>query len=207
MDMTKAFENFDDKLKGLKEIVKECDRILISSEPLSFVSDNVNFFTKSFLINLCGYLETYLKDVLELFILDINEELKKSAFPHNLVRWSIETKPNTKAKVSTILEKGKCRYEPLMIKLQKRDLDPFISGNPFRTRELFKMFGFDLGSSQYFNNSKELINTIIVKRNNILHHNDDASDLSNSDILTQIKEIKNYAMEIDNIIGEKRINC
>lgn len=190
----------------MKATIEECDNILISDEPVEFIYTHANFLTKSFLINLCGYLETYLKDVLELLLLDYNEIISRNKIPQNLVRWSLEKKPNTSVKVSALLDKKYCNFNDLSIKLKKKDLDGFISGNPFRTRQLFEMFGINLTDCSYYQTNKELINSIVVKRNNVLHHNDDASDLSNSDIIIQIEEIKNYALEIDKIVEKKITN-
>lgn len=204
MDTTKAFQGFENKLKDLEETIRECDKIIISDIPVKFVYDNANFLTKSFLINLCGYLETYIKDVLESLLFDLNKRIKKENLPYNLIRWNIEQKPNIDAKMSSTLEKKYCRNEILDIKIKKKDLDNFISGNPFRTRDLFQMFGIDLEKNNDFIKHREIINTIVTKRNNILHHNDDASDIANSDILIFLNEIKLYANALD-IEIEQRI--
>lgn len=206
MDITKALNNFNSKIEDLIITVQECDSILISDQPIGFIESNTNFLTKSFLISLCGYLETYLKDVLEILLLDYQERIASYELPYNLIRWNIEQKPNSSAKVSSLLEKKMCRSEIVELRIKKKDLDGFISGNPFRTRELFEMFGFNLDSTEFFNSNKELINTVITKRNNILHHNDEASDLSNSDVLGHIEIIKNYASEIDKLIEPKITN-
>ena len=65
------------------------------------------------------------------------------------------------------------------------------------------MFGFELDKNVKFIQSKEKINLIVIKRNNILHHNDSASDISNSDILSYIEEIENYSKNIDEQIESK----
>lgn len=203
---TKVFENFKEKLEDLEKTVNDCNDIIISDEPLSFVYENANFLTKSFLISLCGYLETYLKDVLEVLIIDYNERIIRENFPYNLVRWSIENKDKSDSKVQNLLDKKKTRFEDLSIKLKKKDLDGFISGNPFRTKELFIMFGINLEEIDYYNQNKDTVNQIVVKRNNILHHNDDASDLSNQDILNYVTEIKNYCKKLDEQIECKITN-
>ena len=204
--VTKAFHNYKEKLSDLKNTIIDCNNIIISDNPTGFVYDNANFLTKSFLITLCGYLESYLKDALEILILDYNDRIKNENYPYNLIRWSIENKDKSDSKVQTLLEKKKTRFENLEIKLKKKDLDSFISGNPFRTNELFKMFGFELDKNEKFIEYKEKINLIVIKRNNILHHNDNASDISNSDILSYIEEIENYSKNIDEQIESKIIN-
>lgn len=206
MDITNAYKNFDTKLKDLENTINDFNKIIISETSFGFVYDNANFLTKSFLINLCGYLETYLKDVLELLLLDFNERIRAENLPYNLIRWNIEQKPNSNAKMVSLLEKKHCRFESFEFKIKKKDLDNFISGNPFRTKEIFEMFGINLEANSEFNNYKDLINTIVTKRNNILHHNDEASDLANSDIIMYLKEIKKYIIAIDREIASKIVN-
>lgn len=195
--VTKVFKNFEEKLDDLEKTVKDCNDIIISDEPLIFVYENANFLTKSFLISLCGYLETYLKDVLEVLIMDYNERISKENFPYNLIRWNIENKENSDSKILSLLDKKKSRFESLTLKIKKKDLDSFISGNPFRTKELFSMFGINLDEVDYYNKNKDTVNQIVTKRNNVLHHNDDASDLSNLDILQYINEVKKYCNNLD----------
>jgi hypothetical protein len=201
---TKAFFDYNKKLEDLERTINDCNSVLISDTPSSFVYDNANFLTKSFLIALCGYLETYLKDVLEILIIDYNERISRENFPYNLIRWTIENKEKPDSKVQALLERKKSRFEHFQVKLKKKDLDPFISGNPYRTKDLFEMFGFDLDEEYDFNSRKETINHIVLKRNNILHHNDDASDISNTDVLQFIIEIRDYSKKLDELI-EPRI--
>ena len=197
---TNSYNNLVEKITSLNKTIEDCNHILISDQPIDFVYENANFLTKSFLVNLCGYLETYLKDALEILIIEYDRRLNQQKIPYNLVRWSIEQKSNSKSKVNSLLEDKHCRNENIELKLKKKDLDSFISGNPFRTKELFKMFGVDLEKNLIFNEMKDLIKTIVEKRNNILHHNDDASDIGNQDIMKYATEFINYSKIIDDEI-------
>jgi hypothetical protein len=40
-------------------------------------------------------------------------------------------------------------------------------------------------------------NTIVVKRNKVVHHNDEASDISNDDLKNYIDSLKKYLANID----------
>ena len=53
---------------------------------------------------------------------------------------------------------------------------------------------------------EDAVNQIVVKRNNILHHNDNASDLSNQDVLQFIEVIKKYSKKLDEEIQLRIIN-
>ncbi|WP_409050269.1 HEPN domain-containing protein [Siphonobacter sp. SORGH_AS_0500] len=75
-----------------------------------------------------------------------------------------------------------------------------MSGNPFRTKSLFKKFGIDLDKNDIFNIQKESVNNIVNKRNKVLHHNDEASDISNQDLLRHIDSLVEYMTNIDKIV-------
>ena len=63
------------------------------------------------------------------------------------------------------------------------------------------MIGIDLGSSEKFVEHKSLVGTIVNKRNNIIHHNDEASDISFSDLLVHIDVFLEYMLSIESLLS------
>ena len=96
------------------------------------------------------------------------------------------------------------QFNHLKIKIKKKQLDEHISGSPYQTVKLFRNIGIDLEALDEFNDLKEKINMIVVKRNKILHHNDDASDISFSDIIGYISDIDRYMKVLDKSTEEAK---
>ena len=69
----------------------------------------------------------------------------------------------------------------------------------YKTINLFKKFGINLKSNPDFSARKDRIGNIVTKRNQIVHHNDNASDISLNDVIENINFIKEY---IDILTGE-----
>ena len=182
-------ESYERLLDDLKLMAQETNRFL-STDTDVFISKNINFFTKSFMIMMCAYLEFYIKDISMVIIDEMNIRLEKNQIPYNLIKWYLSK--NKK------LEGSELKFEHLVIKILKDELD--ISGNPFRTEALFKNFGIKLQGNIEFETRKDRIQTLVSKRNNIIHHNDNASDLSVTDIIENILYIKSYILAIDNIV-------
>ena len=189
MDKSSYIDSYQEQYTKLVEIIDETNKSLISDEPDKFIVDNVNFFTKSFLVMMCAYLESYLKDALMVIIDDVNLRLDSTKIPHNLIKWTLNIEKEFK--------ENEYKFEHLKIKLKKKELDEYISGNPFKTRDLFKKFGIALDKNETFNLQKDIINTIVVKRNKVVHHNDEASDISNIDLKDFIEILRNYLTTID----------
>ena len=192
MDNTNHKEAYIAQLVNLKGIIEVANSRIVSETPDDFFQANANFFTKSFLVIMCAYLESYLKDALMVIIDETNNKLNDSKLPHNLVRWSLN--------IEKELKEAECKFEDFKIPIKKKELDDFISGSPFRTKDLFKKFGVNLEGNAMFNSHKERINAIVVKRNKIIHHNDSASDVSNSDLIVNIEAIVEYISNIDQVI-------
>lgn len=192
MNNTQHKDIYITQLDKLREIIETANQRIVSDTPDEYFQNNVNFFTKSFLVVMCAYLEAYLKDALMVIIEETNAKLTHVKLPHNLIKWSLNIKMEFK--------ENDLKYEDFKIAIKKKELDDFISGNPYRTKDLFKKFGIDLDKDEEFKTHKDLINSIVVKRNKIVHYNDDASDVSNSDLQNNIEAISSYITNIDKVI-------
>ena len=79
------------------------------------------------------------------------------------------------------------------IRLSKKEVDDLVSGNVYKTKDALLLVGVDLACDMNeWETWKDLIQTIVTRRNNVVHHNDDASDLSFGDIKTYIKKVEEY---------------
>ena len=185
--MTNIYNDYKIQLEKLKEVVNKTNENSVAEEPYPFFEENINFFTKSFLVNICAYLESFIKDITYSCIENINSRIESTEIPHNLILWDLNYGKEIKEKAFG--------FKNLKVNIKKKDLDAHISGSPYRTKDLFKNIGIDLESNQKYVDFKDNINMIVVKRNKVLHHNDDASDISFNDILNFIDVVDNY-MEV-----------
>jgi hypothetical protein len=191
MEYSALYEKYEALLKTLKEIIAQSQLRVISEEPDSIFSDNVNFFVKSYLINICTYLEAYLQDIAFEYSGRVSERLKKAKIPHNFLY----------GKLSKDIKEKELEYVDATYKYDKKELSEIISGNPYKTISAFRLIGIDLRSSEKFVEHKDLVGTIVNKRNNIIHHNDEAIDISFSDLLLHIDVLLEYMRSIYNLLS------
>ena len=182
-------------LNELDLLNSETENKVICDNPDSFITKNVNFFTKSFMITLCAYLESFLKDITMTVVDNTNQKLAISKIAYNLVKWSV-----LKKKELGELNDNELNFEDLKIKITKKELDDFISGSPYKTEKLFKKIGIKLHEDSTYLRQKEKIISIVEKRNKIVHHNDSASDISFSDIRSNIIVINEYMENLNKLI-------
>lgn len=192
---TKTCSTHISLMDALVSLIKETEKRILEAEDVYFTR-NANYFCKSFLITGCTYLESYLKEIAAVIIIETEERLKANTIASNLVRWSLE-----KANFKTI------KFEAFSLNISEKDIDDNISGNVDRTMLLFKKLGIDLDSNPDFFEKKGRIAPVIVKRNNIIHYNDDASDLSLGDVVHIIDEISEYIEIIDNWVSKQIHPC
>ncbi len=188
--MSEALDNTVSLLNDLKDLVHETNRKTLEEDPEPYFPRNVNFFNKSFMVILCTYLELYLKDVILFVITEMNQRLKESNLPYNLVKWSLnkdrESKPKDYDSVGNFV-----------LELDKKEIDKEVSGDVGKTIAAFKKLGIFLEENSKFKKYKNEVGYIISKRNNIIHHGDNASDIAFRDVIANIESTLEYIRSID----------
>ncbi|HDL7013792.1 TPA: hypothetical protein PXM35_000145 [Yersinia enterocolitica] len=191
MENTECYERYRSLFLALKEIIKETEKHTILEEN-EFFNRNINFFVKSYLITLCTYLESYLTEAATWHCERLNIRLKEACLPHNFLLWRVKKEFKDK----------ELKYSNADLTVEKSEISDSLSGNPYKTIKSFSYFGVNLISSAEFNSNKDVVNTVVIKRNNIIHHNDNANDISLSDINGYIDLFLIYIKSIDKVIFE-----
>lgn len=191
MENTECYGQYSSLFVSLKEVIKETEQLAILDEN-KFFSININFFVKSYLITLCTYLESYLSEVATWHCDKINLRLKEACLPHNFLLWRVKKEFKDKD----------LKYSNADLKVDKSEISDGLSGNPYKTIKAFSYIGVNLVSSPEFNSNKDVVNSIVIKRNNIIHHNDNANDISLSDIVGYIDLFLVYIKIIDTLVCE-----
>ncbi|MBZ5488175.1 hypothetical protein HW452_11640 [Halomonas aquamarina] len=184
------FGRYQSLYDNLFEIIELSEDRVLSENPDNLFSDNVNFFVKSYMINICSYLEAYLQDLAYEYAKEINRRIRIARIPHNFICWKASRDPKDKD----------LAFENADYPSSKRDISDGLSANPYKTLKAYRLLGIDLSKEDGFNKNKDLINTVVNKRNNIIHHNDNAIDVSFSDLSSNIKVFKLYMGAIRNAV-------
>lgn len=191
MEYRALYQKYEALLTTLKGIIAQSQARVLREEPDDIFSENINFFVKSYLINICTYLEAYLQDVALEYSGRVTVRLKKAKIPHNFLY----------GKLAKDIKEKELEYVDASYAYSKKELSDIISGNPFKTISAFRLIGIDLGASEKFVEHKNLVGTIVNKRNNIIHHNDEASDISFSDLLVHIDVFLEYMLSIEGLLS------
>ncbi|MDF3124746.1 HEPN domain-containing protein [Rheinheimera sp. 1928-s] len=184
---------YETLFESLKLVVSSSEQRVISDEPDPLFIDNVNFFVKSYLISVCSYLEAYLQDIAFRYSQTLSSRVTAAKIPHNFLHW----------RLNTGIKDKQLSYSHIALPVTKKDISDVISANPYRTLKLFQSLGVDLSKNEKFESRKDLINTIVTKRNNIVHHNDEAADISFGDIRIYIGVIVPYMAAIKESVEEQ----
>ncbi len=186
MDIEAVVDTYKKGLVELNLMVSATEHEVIhGTHGVPLVTDNINFFTKSFLISTCAHLEMCVKEIVFAVATDIDTRLSSASVPVSIIEWRY----NQKQKKETSKTNANC----CAIGMTKKEVDDLVSGNVYRTKDALLLVGVDLASNVLLWESwKDLIQAIVTRRNNIVHHNDDASDLSLGDIRSYINSVTEY---------------
>lgn len=192
MEYKDLYDKYEGLFTSLREIIISSENRVLSDEPDEIFSSNVNFFVKSYLINICTYLEAYLQDIAHEHTSRVSERLKEAKIPHNFLYWKLAKEVKDKD----------LAFEDAAYSVNKKEISDIISGNPYKSIKAFRLIGVDLSSDDKFTEHKDLVNSVVNKRNNIIHHNDDASDISFNDLLSHIDIFLEYMASIYGILDD-----
>jgi len=203
---TTSYKRYIDNLNDLRAFVNDSQKIQVgqSSEfgAEQFVLEHANFLTKSALVQLCVCLESYLKDVLSEMYKEYQQRVANANLPKNVIVIASRDKENKFSKAAANsarkdLEKRENAEAVFLLQENENGFDDFISGNPDRTKETFSYMGIDLDKVSSYIQHKDLIRSIVSKRNKVLHYNDQASDLTFPDIIQISTVFEEYVEDID----------
>jgi hypothetical protein len=192
--MPDHLSTYSSLIEALKLIILESKRRVIADPPDHLFEANQNFFVKAYLISLCTYLEAFLQDLAIAHVERAKERIANAQVPHNMVRWSIQR--DTKIK--------EFKFSDFSLPLVSSDIESELSGNPGKTIALFRKIGIDLASSNDFESVKSIIGSVVDKRNQIIHQNDNAADLTLDDITGYADRFLVYMRAINNLVVSGR---
>lgn len=167
------------QFSNLKQVVAESSARSIKDPPDSLFYDHQNVFIKSYLVSACSMLEAFIQDLASAYVDKLQAKINSANLPFNLVVWIAEH------------EKATLEFKAFEAKKSKKDISDLISPNYWKTMQAFKRVGIDLSASD-LSNYRDFITTTVEKRNKIVHHNDDALDLSFSDVVATIDNFREY---------------
>lgn len=180
--------NLEKQLESLKCVVKSSSDRAIANPPDLLFYEQQNVFIKAYLVSACSMLEAFIQDIAADYVENLQNRINSANLPLNLVTWVVDH------------EKAKKEFVMFEAKKTKKDVSDMISPNYWKTVKAFERIGVDIASSE-INNYKDFISAIVEKRNKIVHHNDDALDISFSDIIDTIDKFGDYAKCLHNTVS------
>ena len=181
--LTKFLGQFD----NLKKVVVESSARSIKDPPDRLFYEHQNVFIKSYLVSACSMLEAFIQDLAGAYVDKLQEKINSANLPFNLVVWIAKH------------DKAKLEFKAFEAKKSKKDISDLISPNYWKTMSAFERVGIDLSASG-ISKYKDFISARVDKRNKIVHYNDDALDLSFSDVADTIDQFNDYAKCLFNAV-------
>ncbi|MBA3623392.1 MAG: hypothetical protein H0W48_02800 [Methylibium sp.] len=175
LNVNAAAQVYKKGLIDLESMVRATEKAVISESDHALLVTNINFFTKSFLISTCAHLEMCVKEIVFTLAADLDERLSLASVPTSIIEWRYSQKKKSDAANS--------QTQRLGIGMTRKEVDDLVSGNVYRTKDALALVGVDLAVDKAkWEAWNDLIQSMVTRRNNIVHHNDAASDLSLGDI-------------------------
>lgn len=182
MNSEQLFEKYKVMLYALQKVIQISGERVIQPEPDELFIENINLFIKAYLVSICTHLESYLQELAFNHATQINNRIQLAKIPTNFATWRITPKYKT----------ADLKYEILNLEVSKKDVSENISGNPYRTIALFRLLGIQIENDADFQSKRSIVNSIVEKRNNIIHHNDNANDITFNDLISYIENVIIY---------------
>ena len=191
---TAIYNTYIEQFTNLKDLIIETNKRVVNNPEDDYITSSINFFSKSFLVMACAYLEAYLKDVAIAIVVEVDTVLSNNPISSNLIQWSV---------LKDKFKESGGEVNNFQLSIDAKVIDNEISGNVGKTISLFSKLGVNLLSSDQFNDNKDIISSIVIKRNDVVHHNDDVGDLSFLDIVGRVDYLMLYIKAIDDVVIEK----
>ncbi len=171
-------------------IARESERRTVKDPVDELFDAHLNVFTKSYIVSACSILEAFIQDIAFAFTAEMAKRISDANVPRNILVWAIsgETK------------KGDFKFEQFNIGLKKKDISDIVSGNFFKTIKVFEKIGIEIEKDSDFLRFSDSIGSAVDKRNKIVHHNDNASDMSMKDVIVMIETFERYTRCIYDIV-------
>lgn len=174
---------------SLAVVVQESASRVVSECPDPLFFDNQNVFIKSYLVSACSILEAFIQDLASSCASMMQDKVNALNLPFNFINWVAEH------------NKAELKFSAFIGEKTAKDISDMLSPNYHKTISTFRRIGVDIICEEIISH-KDYISSIVEKRNKIVHHNDTASDLSFTDIMTAIVNFKTYSTCLYNIVKD-----
>lgn len=181
-------QTYHSQFDGLKQVVRASADRSIMEPPDSLFYDNQNVFVKSYLVSACSILEAFIQDIASEYMLDIQNRINSANLPHNFVTWVVGN------------EKAALEFKPFIGGKIRKDISNMVSPNYGKTIKTFERIGINISKPEV-TAFKDYLAATVEKRNRIVHHNDEASDLSFTDIIETIDQFRAYTQCVFDVVA------
>lgn len=188
MSIETILNNYRIQYNELRLVVEKSQERTLQQEPDDLFYDHQNVFVKSYLVSACSILEAFVQDLAHFCALAIQTRLNEANLPNGIIPWI------------TKVNKEQPSVEKIILNISKNDIESKASPNFYVTLSLFSSIGIDINKEEV-NRYKDFVMGVISKRNKIVHHNDNASDLSFGDVILTIREFESYSETLLSVVS------